>query len=103
MKRVKAKVMSVSVNVNTCFPVRLIYNGTGAVFRNPITPSHRTSRHDLKMNYYGKTTSYTRLHFAMCAVRTLRYSDPSVLTHALLLHSWWYQKKKKQQQWGSSV
>lgn len=51
MKRVKAKVMSVSVNVNTCFPVRLIYNGTGAVFRNPITPSHRTSRRDLKMNY----------------------------------------------------
>lgn len=31
----------------------------------------------------------------MCAVRTLRYSDPSVLTHALLLHSWWYEKKKK--------
>lgn len=51
MKRVKAKVKSVSVDVNTCFSVRAIYNGAGAVFRNRISPSHKTSRHELKINY----------------------------------------------------
>lgn len=41
MKGVKAKVVSVSVNVSTRLPVGPINNGTGAVFRNPITPSPR--------------------------------------------------------------
>lgn len=49
MKRVKAKEMSLVVNA--CCSVKPIYNGTGAVFRNSITLRHRTSRHDLKINY----------------------------------------------------